>query len=92
MRWLHWGRIAVVALAGFAWVASGCSEANDSHSDISDDDIDVDMTPWTIVANFDGYPNVAIRCAGADRLYTTTRSDNPLIVVPNAADCRGGGG
>lgn len=76
-------------LAAMAMLALiSCGGDDDSHSDINDDNIDVDMTPWTLLANYDGFPNVAIRCDGVNRLYATTRLDNPLIVVPNSPNCQ----
>lgn len=92
MRRLHYARLGIVFLAVFGWFVTGCGDANDSHSDINDDEVPIDMTPWTLVANYDGYPNVAIRCAGPDRMFTTTRSDSPLIVIPDATACRDGEG
>lgn len=83
-------RLIPLVIVGLALTA--CGGEDDSHSDINDDDVAIDMTPWTVYANYDGYPNVAVRCSGADRMFTTTRSDTPLIVVPNAADCREEGG
>ena len=83
--------IRAIALTGCVLLAA-CGDDNDSHSDIKDDDVPVDMTPWTIVANFDGYPNLSVRCVGSDRVYTTTRQSDMLIVVPNSPDCREGDG
>lgn len=87
---MRYSRMAVVLVA--LTVAAGCGDANDSHSDISDDDVEVDMTPWTLVANFDDFPNLSVRCVGGDKVYTTTRASDMLVVVPNSPDCRDGEG
>lgn len=68
----------------------GCTE-NTPTDDLSDDAGVYDETGWTVVLNFDEFPNVGYRCIGSDRVYVTTRIALPLIVVPNSPDCRQGG-
>ncbi|HEX5015977.1 MAG TPA: hypothetical protein VFX15_00150 [Actinomycetes bacterium] len=69
----------------------GCSTENKPTDDLSDDLGTYDETGWTIVMNFDEFPNVGYRCIGGDKVYTTTRQSDGLVVVPNSPDCRDGG-
>ena len=75
--------IAVVVLAA-------CGDKDRVDMDINDEDVDAVVVPWTLYINYDDHPNVAARCDGTTRLYTTTRTDDPLQLVPNAPECQGG--
>lgn len=87
MRWKHWARITIVALAGFLWVATGCTE-NKPTDDISDDSAEYDDTGWTVVLNYDEFPNIALRCFGPDRVYVNTRQSDMMQVIPDHPSCR----
>lgn len=74
-----------LALASIA----GCTE-NKPTDDLPDDQAAYDETGWTVVLNYDEFPNVGYRCIGADKVYVTTREADPLDVVPNSPDCSEG--
>ena len=80
-----------VALCVVALALAACGGADNVDRDISDDDADLRITPWTLYVNYDDHPNVAARCDGSTRLYTTTRiGGDGLIVVPTSPECAGG--
>ena len=88
MKWRHRARLAIVGLCVFGWFVTGCSSANKPTDDIDDDLGTYDETGWTIVLNFDEFPNVGYRCVGGDKVYVTTRDSDSLIVVANHPECQ----
>ena len=79
---------AVVALVR---IAAGCGDdIPNPKSDLDEDNITLDTTGWTVYANYDEFPNVAAKCDGDTRLYTTTRLESALFVVPDHNLCQGG--
>lgn len=82
--------IAATAIALAAASIAGCTE-NKPTDDLGDDVAIYDETGWTVVLNYDEFPNVGYRCIGSDKLYVTTREADPVDVVPNSPDCRDGG-
>lgn len=72
-------------------LVTACGTENSPTDDLSDQQGVYDHTGWTVVANFDEFPNIGYRCIGSDKVYSTTRIALPLVVVPNSPDCRDGG-
>lgn len=68
----------------------GCADKDNVDMDIDDDDVDAVVVPWTLYINYDDHPNVAARCDGTTRMYTTTRTDDPLQLIPDHPSCQGG--
>lgn len=77
--------ILILALAA-------CGDTDRVDMDIPDEDVDAVVVPWTLYVNYDDHPNVAARCDGTTRLYTTTRTDDALAVVPDHDLCQRGDG
>lgn len=80
-------RLLLIGLLALA----ACGDRDNVDRDIDDDEADLVMVPWTLYVNYDDHPNVAARCDGTTRLYTTTRSDDALAVVPDHDLCQGRG-
>lgn len=80
--------LTVIAMVAFA---AGCGDKDNVDMDIDDDDVDAVVVPWTLYINYDDHPNVAARCDGSVRLYTTTRTDDPLQLVEDHPLCPGSG-
>jgi hypothetical protein len=81
-------RIAIVCFAVLALAACGDDET--PRTDLDENNIDLISTPWTVYANYDEFPNVAVRCDGSTRMYTTTRASDALELVPDHELCQGG--
>jgi hypothetical protein len=75
--------VAVIVGLG-ALTACGDGEPN-SRTDVSEDDIAVNIAGVNVEAMPDRYPNVAWRCAGRNGLYTTT--DRLLYIVVMDPNC-----
>ena len=69
---------------------AGCSDTETPRTDLDENNIDLISTPWTVYANYDEFPNVAVRCDGTTRMYTTTRVSDALELVPDHELCQGG--
>ena len=83
---------AVCAVAILLMLLVGCSSTPDPATDLDEDNIFLVETPWTVYANYDEQPNVAVKCDGTTRMYTTTRGSDALHLVPNHELCQGGDG
>lgn len=84
-----WIWLVVVCAAAIILMALvGCSETPDPKTDLEGDDVVLDTTGWTVYANYDEFPNVAARCDGDTRMYTTTRTESALLVVPDHNLCQ----
>lgn len=81
-------RLAIIAVVAVALTA--CDETPTPRQDLNEDEVDLVETPWTVYANYDEFPNIAVRCDGSTRMYTTTRSSDALEIVPNHELCQGG--
>lgn len=88
---MHRCREGALAILAVTLVTAACGTENSPTDDLSDEEGVYDHTGWTVVANFDEFPNIGYRCIGSDKLYTTTRIAMPIVVVPNSPDCRQGG-
>ena len=72
-------------------VLAACSDTPNVKRDIEDEEADLVVVPWTLYVNYDDHPNVAARCDGTTRLYTTTRiGADGLVVVPDHPLCQSG--
>jgi hypothetical protein len=77
------------ALFGFI-VLAACDTQNKPTDDLSDELGVYDETGWTVVLNFDEFPNIGYRCIGGDKVYVNTRQSDGMQVVPNSPDCQDG--
>jgi hypothetical protein len=78
------------ALFGFIVLAACGGTQNKPTDDLSDELGVYDETGWTIVLNFDEFPNIGYRCIGGDKVYVNTRQSDGMQVVPNSPDCQDG--
>jgi hypothetical protein len=81
---------AVVVVVCLVILLVGCSDTETPRQDLDENDVDYVATPWTVYGNYDQFPNVAVRCDGSTRMYTTTRASDSLEIVPDHELCQGG--
>ena len=83
-------RAALAALALVtAATAAGC--AVDDQTQLDDAPVgELDDVPQKVLTNLDQFPNIAVRCYGANGVYTTTRDyGDALTIVVNDPECPG---
>ena len=81
---------SVLILICLVLLLVGCSDTETPREDLDEDNVDYVATPWTVYGNYDEFPNVAVRCDGSTRMYTTTRESSALNLVPDHELCQGG--
>ena len=83
--------LTVVVVIAIVLMFAACGDTTPTpREDLSDSDVTLDTSGWRVYANFDEFPNVAVKCDGTARMYTTTRIELPLIVIPDHDLCQGG--
>lgn len=88
-RWLVWAEwIGAWLIFGvLAFMALGCSEDRTGHTDLPEEKQAVDVSGAMIVANPDGFPNIAHKCVDDVGFWTTT--DRTVIIIYNDWSCPG---
>lgn len=90
-RWVVKGAALFILLVFVVALLVGCGDdPPNPRTDLDEDNITLDTAGWTVYANYDEFPNVAAKCDGSSRMYTTTRLESAIVVVPNSPECVGG--
>lgn len=84
--WLEIGVLVIICTVLFV-IATGCTEDRTGHADLPEEDQMVNMSDAVIVANPDGYPNIAHKCMDGIGFWTTT--DRTVIIIYNDWSCPG---
>lgn len=79
-------RILLAALAVASFSLAACGDQNEQLDDAPVGQID--DAPVFVITNVDQFPNVAVRCYGANGIYTTTReAAGAITIVVNDPEC-----
>ena len=77
--------LAIAGLCLAAGFTVGCAE----NEQLDDAPVGIiDDSPVFVITNVDKFPNVAVRCYGANGIYTTTRdAAGAITIIVNDPEC-----